>query len=133
MSERVVPIKKTFVEDYDGFTEKHTETRFIVIDEETGEVLDDAQCYGYKSAANAHRGYSYHKKPKKQQDAIKRQKKTAKRWLDKHPEVADSINDMFLQAEKDNIKVTKKDFEAMLEELGLLDSAPVDALWNLLR
>lgn len=133
MSEKVVPIRKTFVEDYGDFQEKHTETRYIVVDEETGEVLDDAQGYGYKSAANAHRGYSYHKKPKKQQNAIKKSKKNAKKWLEKHPEVADSADDMFLRAEKDDIKVTKRDFESMLEEFGVLDSAPVDDLWNLLK
>ena len=43
MSEKVVPIRKTFVEDYGDFQEKHIETRYIVVDEETGEVLDDAQ------------------------------------------------------------------------------------------
>lgn len=81
MSEKVVPIRKTFVEDYGDFQEKHTETRYIVVDEETGEVLDDAQGYGYKSAANAHRGYSYHKKPKKQQNAIKKVRKTPRSGL----------------------------------------------------
>ena len=52
MSEKVVPIRKTFVEDYGDFQEKHTETRYIVVDEETGEVLDDAQGF-HKSPRQA--------------------------------------------------------------------------------
>ena len=35
------------------------EDRWVIIDEQTGEILDDAQGYGYKSAQKAHAGYAY--------------------------------------------------------------------------
>lgn len=33
--------------------------RFVVIDETTGEILDNAQGYGYKSAQKAYAAYRY--------------------------------------------------------------------------
>ena len=33
--------------------------RYVVIDKDTGEILDDAQGYGYKSAQKAHAAYAY--------------------------------------------------------------------------
>ena len=33
--------------------------RYIVVDSETGDILDNAQGYGYKSENNAHKGYWY--------------------------------------------------------------------------
>ena len=35
------------------------EPRYIVIDAETGEILDDAQGFGYKTIGNAYRAYRY--------------------------------------------------------------------------
>ena len=32
---------------------KQYEKRFVVVDKETGEILDDAQGYGYKTIKNA--------------------------------------------------------------------------------
>ena len=40
--------------------------RFIIVNIETGEVLDDAQGYGYKTAVNAYKAYGYKaKRPEK--------------------------------------------------------------------
>ncbi len=33
--------------------------RYIVIDKDSGEVLDDAQGYGYKTARGAHAAWAY--------------------------------------------------------------------------
>jgi hypothetical protein len=49
--------------------------RYVVVDEASGEVLDDAQGYGYKSAQNAHQAYSYKSMPtkeKRQREAVDR-------------------------------------------------------------
>jgi hypothetical protein len=37
--------------------------RYVVVDEATGEIVDDAQGYGYKSAQNVHLAYSYKCRP----------------------------------------------------------------------
>lgn len=36
-----------------------TETRYCIVSTETGEILDDAQGYGYKTARNAYAAYGY--------------------------------------------------------------------------
>lgn len=33
--------------------------RYIVVDSETGDILDNAQGYGYKSIEKAYKGYAY--------------------------------------------------------------------------
>lgn len=38
--------------------------RYILIDTETGEVVDDAQGYGYKSVRNAYAAYAYKNRDK---------------------------------------------------------------------
>lgn len=92
MSVKAIPIKKQIVEDYgDGFVDKHTETRYVIVDSDTGEVLDDAQGYGYKSAQKAHAAWSYKQKPKKQRIAEANQKKRIKKWFEKNPDIEDSI------------------------------------------
>ena len=48
--------------------------RYIIIDKETGEVLDDAQGYGYKTKRNAYACFGY-KNRDKSKDAEKEYKK----------------------------------------------------------
>ena len=59
--------------------------RYVVVDEASGEIVDDAQGYGYKSAQTAHRAHAYKSMPpkeKRQRDAAKRQ---VQRWCAQHP------------------------------------------------
>lgn len=48
--------------------------RYIVVDIQTGEILDDAQSYGYKSIKNAYSAFAY-----KTRDKSKDKEKKAKR------------------------------------------------------
>ena len=36
-----------------------TDIRYIIVDETTGEIIDDAQGYGYKTKQKAHSAYNY--------------------------------------------------------------------------
>ena len=60
------------------------ETRYAIVDIETGEVLDDAQGYGYKTAQKAYAGYGYkHRSPeKKKRDAVA--KREVQKWCKQH-------------------------------------------------
>ena len=42
------------------------EARFVIIDVNTGEIIDDAQGYGYKSKKRAYRSFGYLQARKKQ-------------------------------------------------------------------
>ena len=70
--------------------------RFIVVDEETGEILDDAQGYGYRSPQKAYAALAWKAggnldKPKTAEDkrrerkqAKERKRERIKQWLKKH-------------------------------------------------
>jgi hypothetical protein len=102
--------------------------RYVVVDEATGEVLDDAQGYGYKSAQNAHRGYSYKSMPpkkKRQRDAVKRQ---VEHWCGEHEEFMAHVDRAMLYALKDGDNVTEADVRAIVTEHGLELPLPVKDL-----
>ena len=66
--------------------------RFIVVDKNTGEVLDDAQGYGYKSAQNAYKAYGY-KNRVKSKDKEKAQKtRRIVKWMEEHPQFVDAMD-----------------------------------------
>jgi hypothetical protein len=93
--------------------------RYVVVDEATGEVVDDAQGCGYKSAQNAHRAHAYKSMPPKkkpQRDAAKRQ---AQRWCAQHPEFMQHVEQSMFYAMKDGQNVTEADVRAILAEHGL--------------
>ena len=48
------------------------ERRFQIVDAETGEVLDDAQGYGYKSPQKAHAAWGYKNRDKSKDAEIGR-------------------------------------------------------------
>ena len=93
--------------------------RYVVVDEATGEVVDDAQGCGYKSAQNAHRAHAYKSMPpkkKRQRDAVKRQ---AQRWCAQHPEFMQHVEQSMFYAMKDGQNVTEADVRAILADHGL--------------
>jgi hypothetical protein len=102
--------------------------RFVVVDEATGEVLDDAQGYGYKTAQNAHRAHAYASMParaKRQRDASRRR---VLRWCELHPEVVQDLEQSRLYAMKDGEDVSVTDVRALLTEHGLELPFPVEDL-----
>ena len=44
---------------------KRYEPRYVIVDEETGEILDNANGYGYKTRQAAHKSWAYKSKPKR--------------------------------------------------------------------
>lgn len=59
---------------------KPYDRRYIIVDAETGAVLDDAQGYGYKTVQKAHAAFAY--KIRKSKDAAKKAKeKHIKNWM----------------------------------------------------
>ena len=58
--------------------------RYVVIDKDTGEILDDAQGYGYKSAQKAHAAYAYKTRDKSKDAEKLAKKKHILKWLKEH-------------------------------------------------
>ena len=58
--------------------------RYVIIDKETGEILDDANGYGYKSKQKAYAGYGW-KNRDTSKDAERAEKKhKIKQWMKEH-------------------------------------------------
>lgn len=51
-------------EPEDEYDFGYSETRYRLVNMDTDEIVDDAQGYGYKTAAGAHRAYGYKSMPK---------------------------------------------------------------------
>ncbi|MEB3982350.1 hypothetical protein OQ968_13870 [Mycobacterium sp. 663a-19] len=93
--------------------------RYVVVDEATGEIVDDAQGYGYKTAQNAHRAHAYKSMPpkkKRQRDAAKRQ---VQRWCGAHPEFMQHVEQSMFYAMKAGESFIAADVRAILAEHGL--------------
>lgn len=67
------------------------ETRYRIVSIETGEILDDAQGYGYKSARNAHVGYAYKTKSKKKNKKNLAKARRIQKWLKEHNEFLEDM------------------------------------------
>ena len=64
------------------------EKRYIVIDAETGEILDDAQGYGYRSIRNAYSAYAYKTRDRSKDQEKKQKTAKIKAWLKEHKSFA---------------------------------------------
>ena len=75
--------------------------RFVMIDIRTGEILDDAQGYGYKTKTKAFAAFCY-KRDHSKSDIKKKKviKNTIKKWLEKHQNFSDLLDMYFLEIAK---------------------------------
>ena len=60
------------------------ESRFVVIDKDTGKVLDDAQGYGYKTPQKAHAAWAYKTRDKSKDAEKAARRKHIQKWLKEH-------------------------------------------------
>ena len=58
--------------------------RFVVVDKETGEILDDAQGYGYKSKPKAYAAWTYKNRDKHKDKEKAAKKAHIEQWMRKH-------------------------------------------------
>lgn len=61
-----------------------SETRYYIVSDETGEILDDAQGYGYKTAQKAYAAYAYKNRSKEQTKALEEKDRHIREWMREH-------------------------------------------------
>ena len=74
--------------------------RYIIVDE-NNKLLDDAQGYGYKTAQNAHKAWTYKNRDKSKDKQKQQLKKQIKQWLKENPNIQDTIETELFYALKD--------------------------------
>lgn len=91
--------------------------RYVVVDKETGKVLDDAQGYGFRSVKAAYACYGYkNRSPEK-----KKKEKEIQNWIREHKKFCDNLSDSLFYEVKDDpdFKLDSKYIEACFKEAGL--------------
>ena len=66
--------------------------RYVVVDEDTGKILDDAQGYGYKSAQKAHASYAYKTRDMSKDKEKAAKKKKIQQWMKEHKSFVRAMN-----------------------------------------
>ena len=102
---------------------QYYEPRYVIIDEDTGEILDDAQGYGYKSKQKAHAAWAYLHRDKSQNSTKREKRKQIRKWLKEHKSFGRALDDIAFQIWKGsfgpddtfNTQIVKQ----LLEEQGL--------------
>ena len=108
--------------------------RYIIIDEDTGEILDDAQGYGYKTKQGAYKAYYYNQNKEK----IIKDSLLIVEWWDKHMSLYDTICDDLFYYWKDQLHeidpkpMSTKELKAYLNRKQEFVDAPFDAykIWK---
>lgn len=97
------------------------EKRYCVISAETGEVLDDAQGYGYKTIQKAYVGYSYKNRDKSKDKAKKALTKHIKNWMEENKPVVRDLDAALFYTLKDgnNKALTPELVEEIFKENGV--------------
>lgn len=88
------------------------EDRWVLVDKETGEIVDDAQGYGFTTERKAYACWAYKNRDKEQEKKIKR-------WLRNHKSVMKKFKPYF----------DVQDLKNLLEEEDLWINFPVNELY----
>ena len=84
MEIEIIPIQKIH-EAEDMYDVTYSETRYVITSKETGEILDDAQGYGYKSKQKAHVAWTYKHRDKVKEAERKKLYKEINTWVNNPP------------------------------------------------
>ena len=90
-------------------------SRWVMKNINTGEILDDAQGYGYRTAQKAHAAWVYKHPSKKQAGNRKKNMRTNKTFVKEHPSIGDDWAQAALDVYKDGGTPGYQDFKELVE------------------
>lgn len=67
--------------------------RYVVVDSETGQVLDNAQGYGYKTAQKAHAAWAYKNRDRSKDKEKQKKKRIIEAWCAEHHNFMDCLEE----------------------------------------
>ena len=73
------------------------ETRYCIVSTETGELLDDAQGYGYKTAQKAYAAYAYKTRDRSKDRQKAETKRQIEQWMKEHKYFVRAMDDTALE------------------------------------
>lgn len=105
----------------DDLSKIRNDERYVVVDSNTGKVLDNAQGYGYKSYENAYRSYTYKTRSKYKYKKHTDKEQKIKKWLKEHKNFAKALDYLYYETEGNQNKFNSK---LVCEMLTLCDLYP---------
>ncbi len=97
--------------------------RYVVVDTESGEILDDAQGYGYKTVQGAYKAWAYKTRDKSQDKARAQKRKQIQSWMKQHKGFVEAMDTFAFEIAKGSWgpddKFDAKFVKRMLKENGL--------------
>lgn len=94
---------------------RNSEDRYVVVDKDTGEILDDAQGYGFKTAEKAYKCFHYKHRSQEQRD----KEKVILEWIKDHKEFVDGLVDIEFYLLKEGGTLNSKIVTELFKESGL--------------
>ena len=120
-------MEKEFLVVEDSTLSSPWDRRYIVISKETGEVLDDAQGYGYKSKPKAYAAWAWKNRTQEQVETNKQVAKAIEKWTKANKSVVTDLENALFYALKDReeFKLTVKNITKFFQEQGInVESLP---------
>ena len=101
---------------------KGHDRRWVVVNKDTGEIVDDAQGYGFKSPQKAYAAHAYKTRPKSQVRNERRVKRLVREWVKENRSVAEEIEYAMFRTWKEEMRdLSPKEIEEILSGLGVED------------
>lgn len=101
------------LEPWDVPTYPTSEMRYCIVSTETGEILDDAQGYGYKTAQKAYAAYAYKYRDKSKDKERANKTRKIKQWMKENKSFVRLMDEYAFQIAKGAMSPTDK-FDAKL-------------------
>lgn len=94
---------------------RNSEDRYVIVDKDTGEILDDAQGYGFKTAEKAYKCFHYKHRSQEQKD----KEKVILEWIKDHKDFVDGLVDIEFHLLKEGDNLSSKIVADLFKESGL--------------
>lgn len=112
----VVEIQRAVGGIEDGFPEELFETRYAIVDMDTGEIFDDAQGYGYRTKRKAYAALAYKRRPKEVFIKEAETKKKVHAFCRQHRKLIKRIREYMFMLARDGVPFTERDAENIISE-----------------
>jgi hypothetical protein len=104
------------------YLSSYSDERYIIVDPETGEILDDAQGYGYKSKRKAYACWTWKTRDKSKDKEKARRKSHIQKWIEAHGDFMDNLEQCWFEIAKGTwgkeAKFNAKQVNSMLKDYG---------------
>ena len=97
--------------------------RYVVVDQDTGEVLDNAQGYGYRTVQAAYKAWAYKTRDRSKDKEKAQRRNEIRSWMKQHKEFVEAMDTFAFEIAKGSWgaedKFDAKFVKNMLEDNGL--------------